>query len=628
MAFLIGEIVANIRADSGQFRSEVRNVERQGARSAANIDRSFSGVARRFTQLGFLAKSVLASGLVLAGRQAVNTAAQYEQLRVSMDVLNGSVSEGARNFERLQRFSARTPFQLEDLASAQNMLQGFGLAADDAFHSLQMIGDVAAITGGSIDGIGIAFGQAAAEGKLMTRDIRQFINQGVPMVRLLAETMGVAQSEIFDLASQGQISFEILNKAFQEATSEGGMFANGMERQADTVAGVFSTLKDNISLATGEIGNIITEVMNLRETVPEATSRINEFTIVLKAMREAAEEVNTEGSRLGGTMQTIADVINPLNIVARVARERMLDFWDSLVQGAQYQNLVSSLISETRRQIQGLGEDARETADDFIDWQAKAMQTVRSIREIKDNIENTPPLYDNIFPSEKVLTDLEYAEKILSDILDQTDTSIDTSEFFDIGTIGRMREEIQELEHQLIRTTDPEKVRELQREIDALTEKIALTRYGVQDTEDDFESATGAARFFSRTLADGLDQVLFRARSVEDAIKGIIRQLASRALTTGIMALLGGGVGGSFVGAMFGGNRQSGGGVNPGRGYIVGERGPELFLPQSSGTIVPNQDMGSKTINLNVHVKGGTGFDGKDLRYVIDEQVRQSVRLQ
>ncbi|MDR9419461.1 tape measure protein [Gracilimonas sp.] len=214
----------------------------------------------------------------LGGLAAISLkqAANFESLRVAMDNLNGSVEEGGRNFERLKEFSAMTPFQLQDLAKAQNMLQGFGLSADDAFNSLSMIGDISAITGGSIDGIGIAFGQAAAEGRLMTRDIRQLINQGVPMIKLLAETMGVAQSEVLSLAEQGEISFDLLVRSFQEATSEGGMFADGMEKQSKTIAGLFSTLKDNVSIALGEIGETLTDTFNIRGLITDLTGYIRD----------------------------------------------------------------------------------------------------------------------------------------------------------------------------------------------------------------------------------------------------------------------------------------------------------------------------------------------------------------
>ena len=130
---------------------------------------------------------------------------------------------------------------------------GFGLSADHALKSLRLLGDVAAVSGGDLNGMTVAFGQAAAEGRLMTRDIMQLVNNGVPAYKLLAEEVGVTTSEIRKMASDGEITFEILEKALQRATAEGGMFENGMEVLSGTLGGVASTLRDNLSIALAEV---------------------------------------------------------------------------------------------------------------------------------------------------------------------------------------------------------------------------------------------------------------------------------------------------------------------------------------------------------------------------------------
>jgi phosphotransferase system HPr-like phosphotransfer protein len=56
-----------------------------------------------------------------------------------------------------------------------------------------------------------------------------------------------------------------------------------------------------------------------------------------------------------------------------------------------------------------------------------------------------------------------------------------------------------------------------------------------------------------------------------------------------------------FSGLQF---RAAGGPVVSGKPYIVGERGPELFTPGTSGTITPNNAMGGST-NITVNVNGG-----------------------
>ncbi len=54
-------------------------------------------------------------------------------------------------------------------------------------------------------------------------------------------------------------------------------------------------------------------------------------------------------------------------------------------------------------------------------------------------------------------------------------------------------------------------------------------------------------------------------------------------------------------GGIYGGAHAMGGPVSSGMAYLVGEEGPELFVPGSSGTIVPNDQLGGDT-HVNVHM--------------------------
>ena len=212
--------------------------------------------------------------LAAVGTMAVKQAANFERLQTTLNVLTGSAEEGARAFERLVQFSAKTPFQLADLTKVNNTLMGFGLTTDEAFDSLSMLGDVAGIVGGDLQSIAIAFGQAAAEGRVMTRDLRQFINNGVPILQVLSEEMGVAEGAIMDMASEGKITFELLDRAFKNATAEGGKFDGGMETLSGTLNGLFSTLKDNVNIALAELGQEIADALNLKEGIPALSREI------------------------------------------------------------------------------------------------------------------------------------------------------------------------------------------------------------------------------------------------------------------------------------------------------------------------------------------------------------------
>jgi len=65
--------------------------------------------------------------------------------------------------------------------------------------------------------------------------------------------------------------------------------------------------------------------------------------------------------------------------------------------------------------------------------------------------------------------------------------------------------------------------------------------------------------------------------------------------------------------------RASGGPVSRNTPYIVGERGPELFMPNNSGNIIPNHAMGGSLIP-DVRIAGN------DLLIVFERSQRQSIR--
>jgi hypothetical protein len=62
----------------------------------------------------------------------------------------------------------------------------------------------------------------------------------------------------------------------------------------------------------------------------------------------------------------------------------------------------------------------------------------------------------------------------------------------------------------------------------------------------------------------------------------------------------------SLLGKLFGGFRANGGPVSPGKSYMVGERGPEMFVPSGKGSIVANRDLGGGTvINITNNIAEG-----------------------
>jgi len=184
-------------------------------------------------------------------------AANYEMLRIRMQVLTGSQKEGNAVFEKTIQLAAKTPLTLDQVGVATARLVGFGRTAQEALVDVKMLGDVVTIAGGDIQAAMVAYGQAAGEGRVMTRDLTQFVNSGVPIFKMLQEATGKNTIELKKMAEQGKLSFEILEQAFEKATSAGGQFENGMEKSSKTAVGLFNRLIDEAGRLAKVFGDSI-----------------------------------------------------------------------------------------------------------------------------------------------------------------------------------------------------------------------------------------------------------------------------------------------------------------------------------------------------------------------------------
>lgn len=279
MAEQVGAIQAIISADIEGFRKSIKTASK-----------SLEDFGKRADKIGREMSLKLTTPILGLGTAAVMSAGKFEKLRTSLNVLTGSAEEGSKAFERLVKFSAGTPFQLDELVKANNTLLGFGMSSNSAYKALKNIGDIAAVSGGDLQGISVAFGQVAASGRLMGQDLLQLINNGVPIIDMLASSMGVATSEVKNLVSEGAVTFPVLIKAFEDATSAGGQFAGGMELQSKTIFGLFSTLRDNMNIALAEIGNSISENLNFAQVVGDLTAYVQRLTASFKQLTPEAQK--------------------------------------------------------------------------------------------------------------------------------------------------------------------------------------------------------------------------------------------------------------------------------------------------------------------------------------------------
>ena len=97
-------------------------------------------------------------------------------------------------------------------------------------------------------------------------------------------------------------------------------------------------------------------------------------------------------------------------------------------------------------------------------------------------------------------------------------------------------------------------------------------------------------------IVDAIEGAINGTRTLGDVARSVFAQIQRSLIQFGVNAFLGGLPG---IGKFF---RADGGPVSRGKSYIVGERGPELFTPGSTGMITPNHELGGGSTNVVVNV--------------------------
>jgi phage-related minor tail protein len=101
----------------------------------------------------------------------------------------------------------------------------------------------------------------------------------------------------------------------------------------------------------------------------------------------------------------------------------------------------------------------------------------------------------------------------------------------------------------------------------------------------------------------------------------VLSQVAAGAVKSGVQSILG------SVGGLLGlPGRATGGPVSPGRAYVVGERGPELFVPTGAGRVEAPVAASGREVRVTVNVNAPAGADAGEALMRSSRQVARAVR--
>jgi phage-related minor tail protein len=135
----------------------------------------------------------------------------------------------------------------------------------------------------------------------------------------------------------------------------------------------------------------------------------------------------------------------------------------------------------------------------------------------------------------------------------------------------------------------------------SLSDAGAIVGRAASDMQQSLSVVNDAAGLVFDDVADVIERAAVGGKtSMRDMVDGILADLERLAVRKFIIAPLEKLFGNLFDG-LFGGARAEGGPVAPGRAFLVGEQGPELFVPQAAGRIAPLTRGGGASVVVHIH---------------------------
>jgi tape measure domain-containing protein len=246
------EQAALAQAELGAAANKATQGLERTARSSGGFSRVLSVVTSSamsvVTALGAVAGAATVMGLTMAS--------SLEQSQIAFTTLLGSADAATGYMKGLKDLAAATPFQMKDVTQGAQRLIAMGFSADDARVALIAAGDAAASVGLGADGVNritYAFGQMKAAGRLLGSEMRQLSEAGINGFQIIADATGQTYAQVRALSEKGALDAETYLPILINGVNAkvGGM----MEKQAQTLSGLWSTLKDTVGFGLSDAIN-------------------------------------------------------------------------------------------------------------------------------------------------------------------------------------------------------------------------------------------------------------------------------------------------------------------------------------------------------------------------------------
>lgn len=221
----------------------------------------------RLGRLGTQLSIAISAPIAAATTYALKAAADIEQAHVAFEVFLGDANQAKKVMGDLIDFAIKTPFRFKGVMEASNMLLAMGESGATLVDTLRILGTVSRGKQDLLSRVALAYGQIMTAGKLRGQELRQLTEAGVGILPELSKLTGISQQDLASSVSAYNIPAAVVRQALVNMTSEGGRYFGLLERQAQTLSGIFSNLIDSIYILSSSFGSQIARVLNLVEAI-------------------------------------------------------------------------------------------------------------------------------------------------------------------------------------------------------------------------------------------------------------------------------------------------------------------------------------------------------------------------
>jgi len=546
-------------------------------------DKTQQAVSSSKRSLGGLKKFALAASAALATIGAakvitglIRTGVQVENLKVQLKALTGSAEAGQQALDTVFKFAKDTPFELSNIQNGIVSLLTVKNAADKAGISFE---ELLTITGNTAVLIGGDF-------TLASQQIQRALSAGIASADLFRDR-GVSAMAGFKsgVRVNAEDTAKILNKAF----GEGGEFGGLMKDLSTTVSGSVSNIKDSffqlqVAITEGFFDELQSELGNVKNSLAENEQEIKEFGTVI------GENLGSAILTLASAMKRLQDSFAEFEVALGALLLASRGFFKVIAGGAL---VIDSLNRKNKELIENTVEYNRVLSSIGYDDAIMRIQRMTEAQTLLNEVltEDSTPALSQI---EQDLLDLQLALEPLGDAFEKAFAPLDEA----------------------LAKSDQDKIKQAEETARKNLEAFKKGKFGEIEAQKVTDKELG--KMARHTLQEGakINKELFRlnqALNIGEAIMNTAKGITAALGTGNIpLAIAVGAMGAVQVAtiasqqppAQFGGSRL------PNSPFLVGEKGPELFTPNTAGSVTPNHQLGGggATVNFNITTVDASSF--------------------